>query len=146
MRVLKNSRPFINAIFLIVFTGTLLNAQEKPTETAFPINFSCGQVKITDLQGNMNGWLVVSDITSKDDGLQVKTQHAQRMYRPEDYKKIDNYCLQVHKEFNAEREKERKRLQKQSRKPKNEILTSPQKDEELKSSPQNNEELKSAVL
>ena len=146
MRVMKNSRPFINAIFLIICIGTFVNAQEKPTETAFPINFSCGQVKITDLQGNMNGWLVVSDITSKDDGLQIKTQHVQRMYRPEDYKKIDDYCLQVHKDFNAEREKERKRLQKQARKPKTELLSSPQKDEELKSSPRNDEELKSAGL
>ena len=146
MRVMKNSRPFINAIFLIICIGTFVNAQEKPTETAFPINFSCGQVKITDLQGNMNGWLVVSDITSKDDGLQIKTQHAQRMYRPEDYKKIDDYCLQVHKDFNAEREKERKRLQKQARKPKSELISSPQKDEELKSSPRNDEELRSAGL
>jgi hypothetical protein len=146
MRVMKNSRPFINAIFSIICIGKFVNAQEKPTETAFPINFSCGQVKITDLQGNMNGWLVVSDITSKDDGLQIKTQHAQRMYRLEDYKKIDDYCLQVHKDFNAEREKERKRLQKQARKPKTELLSSPQKDEELKSSPRNDEELKSAGL
>jgi hypothetical protein len=133
MRVVKTSQPFINAIFLIVFTCTLLHAQEKPTETAFPINFSCGQVKITDLQGNMNGWLVVSDITSKDDGLQIKTQHAQRMYRPEDYKKIDDYCLQVHKEFNAERDKERKRLEKQSRKPKKEAPSLQQNEDDLKS-------------
>jgi hypothetical protein len=118
MRAVNNSRSFIFAVFIILSVGALVHAQEKPTETTFPINFSCGQVKITDLQGNMNGWLVVADVTSKDDGLQIKTQHTQRMYRPEDYKKIDDYCLQVHKDFNAEREKERKRLQKQAaRKP-----------------------------
>jgi len=133
MRVVKNSQPFINAILLIIFTGTLLNAQEKPTETAFPINFSCEQVKVTDLQGNMNGWLVVSAITSKDDGLQTKTQHSERMYRPEDYKKIDDYCLQVHKEFNAERDKERKRLEKQSRKAKKEAPSLQQNEDDLKS-------------
>jgi len=135
MRVVKNSRPFINAIFLIVCTGTLLHAQEKPTETAFPINFSCGQVKITDLQGNMNGWLVVSDITSKNDSLQIKTQHSQRMYRPEDFKKIDDYCLKVHKDFNAERDKERKRLEKQARKEKEKKIgpSLPEKEDELRS-------------
>src|SRR5260370_23405083 len=98
MKVALNSQPFINAILLIILifsTGSLLHAQDKPTETAFPINFSCGQVKITDLQGNMNGWLVVSDITSKDNGLQIKTQHTQRMYRPEAHTKIDDYFLQV---------------------------------------------------
>src|SRR5260370_8994558 len=133
MRVVNNSQPFINAIFLIAFTCPLLHAQEKPTETAFPINFSCGQVKITDLQGNMNGWLVVSDITSKDDGLQIKTQHSQRMYRPEDFKKMDDYCLHVHKEFNAARDKERNRLQKQSPKPKKEPPSLPQNEDDLKS-------------
>jgi hypothetical protein len=133
MKVVLNSRPFIIAIFLIILTGTVLHAQEKSTETAFPINFSCGQVKITDLQGHMNGWLVVSDITSKDDGLQIKTQHTQRMYRPEDYKKIDDYCLQVHKDFNAERDKERKRLEKQARKTKKEAPSFQQKEDGLKS-------------
>lgn len=136
MRVVKNFQPFINAILLIIFiilTGTVLHAQDKPMDTAFPINFSCGQVKITDLQGNMNGWLVVSDITSKDDGIQIKTQHTQRMYRPEDYKKIDDYCLQVHKDFNAERDKERKRLEKQARKTKKESPSLSQHEEGLKS-------------
>ena len=133
MKVVLNSRPFIIAIFLIILTGTLLHAQEKLAETAFPVNFSCGQVKITDLHGNMNGWLVVSDITSKDDGLQIKTQHTQRMYRLEDYKKIDDYCLQVHKDFNAERDKERKRLEKQARKTKKEAPSSRQKEDGLKS-------------
>jgi regulator of protease activity HflC (stomatin/prohibitin superfamily) len=81
----------------------------------------------------MNGWLVLSDITSKDDGLQIKTHHSQRMYRPEDYKKIDDYCLQVHKEFNAERDKERKRLEKEARKAKKEAPSLQQKDDDLKS-------------
>ena len=134
MKVATNIRPFVTGIFFIayIFIGGALHAQEK-TEAAFPINFSCGQVKITDLQGKMNGWLVVSDITSKDDGLQIKTQHSQRMYRPEDYKKIDNYCLQVHKDFNAEREKERKRLLKEARKQKKDVPALPQDDGELKS-------------
>jgi hypothetical protein len=130
---MKNSQSFINAILLVVLSGTLLHAQERPTETAFPTNFSCWQVKITDLQGNMNGWLVVSDITSKRADLQIKTRHAQRMYRPEDYKKIDDYCLHVHKEFNAERDKERKRLERQSRKTKREAPSLQQNEEDLKS-------------
>jgi len=55
------------------------------------------------------------------------------MYRPEDYKKIDDYCLQVHKEFNAERDKERKRLETQSRKPKKEAPSLQQNEDDLKS-------------
>jgi hypothetical protein len=39
VRVMKNSRPFINAIFLIICIGTFVNAQEQPTEMTLTIAF-----------------------------------------------------------------------------------------------------------
>jgi hypothetical protein len=130
MTLVKSYWPFIVGFFLMVFIASWLKAQEKPTKIKFAANFSCGQTRVSDLQGNLDGWLVVADVSSQDDELQMKTQHSQRFYRAEDNKKIADYCLQLHKEFNAERVKEQKRLVKlaQSHRKETKEINDPQGD------------------
>ena len=130
MTVVKNYWPFIVGLFLMIFVASLLRAQDRPSDVKFAVSFSCGQTRVSDLQGNLNGWLVIADVTSQDDELQMKTQHSQRFYSADDNKKIADYCLQLHKEFNAERDKERKRLLKMAQNHRKELkeINSPQSE------------------
>lgn len=84
-------------------------SQDKPDviEPSFPVNFSCGQTALHDNQGNVTGWLLVGDITSHRDDVDVVTTHIQIRYSLGDDAKMDAKCLSLHKAFVAARAKER---------------------------------------
>jgi hypothetical protein len=58
----------------------------------------------------------LKNFRSTTSAAEVTTKHIQRMFRPGDDKKIDDFCLESHKEFNRERQQEPRRSPQRARK------------------------------
>src|SRR5229473_1683850 len=95
-------------LLLILPLSVLAQDKAEVVEPSFPVNFSCGQTALRDNQGNVTGWLLVGDIVSHRDDVDVLTTHVQRRYLLGDDAKMDAECLRLHKAFVAARAKERK--------------------------------------